>query len=419
MNPYAVVILTALLADFALNLVADVLTLRVAGSGLPAEFRGVYDPEAYARSQAYLRARTRFALLEGTTALVLLLAFWFAGGFAVADRLLRGWHLGPVLTGLLYLGLLLLAKAACSLPFAAYHAFVIERHFGFNRTTPRTFVADLLKGLALAILLGGPLLAGVLAFLEYAGPAAWLYCWGAVTVFSVAVQFVAPLWIMPLFNRFTPLPEGELRSAILAYTVSVDFPVGSLFQIDGSRRSTHTNAFVAGFGPFRRIALFDTLIAQHTVPELVAVVAHEVGHWKHRHIVTGLILGSIHMGAMFFLLSLCLRQPGLFAAFGVAQPSVYAALVFFGLLYTPAERVLSVLRHWLSRCNELTADRFAATSTGDPEAMVAALKRLSVQNLSNLTPHPLTVVLHYSHPPVLQRVQALSGLRVQTREESA
>jgi len=221
---------------------------------------------------------------------------------------------------------------------------------------------------------------------------------------------VAPLWILPLFNRFTPLPEGDLRAAILGYTDRVGFPVGSLFQIDGSRRSTHTNAYVAGLGRFRRIALFDTLIARHSVPELVAVVAHEVGHWRKRHIAVGMALSILHTGVMLFLLSRFLQSEGLFAAFRVDAPSVYGALTFFGLLYAPVSLALSVLMHWVSRRNEYAADRFAAESTGSPEAMVTALKKLSRDNLSNLTPHPLAVWLRYSHPPVLERIRALRGL---------
>jgi STE24 endopeptidase len=247
----------------------------------------------------------------------------------------------------------------------------------------------------------------VLAFLQFAGPRAWLYCWGATTAFTLVLQFVAPLWIMPLFNRFTPLPDGDLRRAVEAYTTRIEFPVGSLFVIDGSRRSTHTNAFIAGFGRYRRIALYDTLIARHTVQELVGIVAHEVGHWRKRHVLTGLVLAIGHMGVLFFLLSLFLTSPGLSAAFGMTHGSTYTALIFFGLLYTPAERALSVLLHLISRRNELAADRFAAVSTGHPEALVGALQKLSVHNLSNLRPHPLTVLLHYSHPPVLDRIRAL------------
>jgi STE24 endopeptidase len=408
MNLYALVILAALLADYVLNRIADVLNLRAVRTEVPAEFRGVYDAEAYRTSQEYLRVTTRFGYVETTAALGLLLVFWFAGGFNGLDRLLRGWQLGSIWTGLIYIGLLALLRTLFALPFSAYATFVIERRFGFNRTSVTTFIMDLLKGLVLALLLGGPLLAGVLAFLDFAGPYAWLYCWGATTVFALVVQFVAPIWIMPLFNRFTPLPEGELRSAILAYTAEAAFPVGSLFVIDGSRRSTHSNAFVAGFGRYRRIALYDTLIARHTVAELVGIVAHEVGHWKKRHIVTGLVLGIAHTGLVFFLLSVFLQAPGLFVAFGMERPSAYAALLFFSLLYTPIERVLSVLLHWLSRRNEFAADGYAVTSTGNPGTLAEALKKLSVHNLSNLTPHPLTVWLHYSHPPVLERLRALA-----------
>jgi STE24 endopeptidase len=320
----------------------------------------------------------------------------------------RSFELGPVPSGLIFIGVLVLLKSALSLPFNLYSTFVIEERFGFNQTTWRTYVMDLLKGLFLALLLGAPLLAAVLAFFQYAGPHAWWYCWIGVTLYMLVVQFIAPTWIMPLFNKFTPLEEGELRSAILSYAKAINFPLDNVFQMDGSRRSTKSNAFFTGFGRHKRIVLFDTLIQRHTVKELVAVLAHEMGHYKKKHIRQGLILGIFQTGLMLFLLSHFIAYQGLFDAFYMPRQSVYAGMLFFAMLYTPIDFFVGILMQVLSRKNETAADQFAAETTKDPGSMVAALKKLSVDNLSNLTPHPFYVFLNYAHPPVLQRIQSLS-----------
>jgi STE24 endopeptidase len=301
----------------------------------------------------------------------------------------------------------MLGRMLLSFPFQVYATFVIEERFGFNRTTPLTFVKDMAKGVGLAVILGGPLLAGVLAFLQYAGPYAWVYCWVATVLVMLGVQFVAPTWIMPLFNTFQPLEPGPLREALLAYARRVDFPLQDVYVMDGSRRSSKSNAFFTGFGKHKRVALFDTLIAQLTHPELVAVLAHEIGHYKKKHIVQGLLLSIAHMGMMFLLLSFFLSHQGLFQAFYVEQPSVYAGVVFFTLLDTPFTLFLSIGVQVFSRRREYEADRYAVETFGQPEAMAQALQKLSVHNLSNLTPHPFYVFLHYSHPPVLERIQAI------------
>ena len=409
MNAYAIVILLALLGEFALTFVSSTLNLRSLSPALPAEFDGVFDAPRYARSQDYTRTRTRFSHIRSTLNLVLVLTWWQLGGFEWLDQLLREVGRGPVITGMLYIGVLGGASTLLGLPFRVYSTFVIEGRYGFNRTTPRTFVADLLKGLVLALVLGGGLLAVVLAFFEWAGPLAWLWCWVAITLISLIIQFIAPTWIMPLFNTFTPLEAGELQEAILACARSARFPLRGIFVVDGSRRSSKANAFFTGFGKHKRIGLFDTLVEQYNVPELVAVVAHEIGHYKQRHIWKALVLSIAHTGAVLWVLSLFLQQEGLFAAFYMSEPSVYAGLLFFGLLFTPVELVLSVLVNMFSRRNEYEADAFAAQTTGNPDALIAALKKLSADSLTNLTPHPFHVFLHYSHPPVLQRIEALRG----------
>jgi STE24 endopeptidase len=407
MNIIALIILLALLVDFFLNALADYLNLTRLRDDLPAAFKGVYDPDRYRQSQAYLRANTRFGWITAAFDLIVLLAFWFGKGFPFLDQWVRSFNYGPVVCGLIYMATLMLFKATLSLPFSIYHTFVIEARFGFNQTTWSTYILDRLKGLLLAVLLGAPLLSAVLAFFEYAGANAWWLCWAAVTLYMLGVQFIAPTWIMPLFNKFTPLETGELRSAILSYADSIKFPIENVYVMDGSKRSRKSNAFFTGFGAHRRIVLFDTLIRQHTTGELVAILAHEMGHYKKRHIIESLIFGILQMGLMLYLLSLFVSFPGLFEAFYMSQPSVYAGLIFFAMLYSPLGFIVGLFLQKRSRTNETAADRFSVETTRDPQSMVDALKKLSVHNLSNLLPHPFYVFLNYSHPPVLQRIEAI------------
>ena len=408
MNFIAIIILCTIGVDFILNLVADGLNLKHLRSELPQTFQGVYDADRYRKSQQYLKVNTQFGWVTSAFNLSVILVFWFAKGFPLLDQWMRSFELGPVLTGLIYMGILMLFKAVLSLPFSLYATFVIEERFGFNTTTWKTLLMDLIKGLVLALLLGTPLLAAILAFFQYAGPNAWWYCWIGVTLYTLVVQFIAPTWIMPLFNKFTPLKEGELKSAILSYANSINFPLENVYQMDGSRRSTKSNAFFTGFGKHKRIVLFDTLIKRHSVNELVAVLAHEMGHYKKKHIRQSLILGILQTGLMLFLLSHFIAYQGLFNAFYMPQQSVYAGMIFFAMLYAPIDFFVGIFMQVLSRKNETAADQFAAETTKDPLSMVDALKKLSVHNLSNLTPHPFYVFLNYSHPPVLKRIQSLS-----------
>ncbi len=406
-NAFAIFILVALLFEFVLNRAADLLNLSALRPEVPDEFSDLYDADTYRRSQEYTRVRTRFGFVPASFDLVLVLAFWFLGGFAWLDGWVRGFELGPVWTGLSFIGVLLVAKSILGLPFSWYSTFVIEERFGFNKTTPKTFWADTAKGLLLAVLLGGPLLAAILWFFQATGAMAWVWCWIVTTIFTLVIQFIAPTWIMPLFNKFEPLDEGELRDEVLAYAKNVAFPLEGLFVIDGSRRSTKANAFFTGFGKRKRVALFDTLIDKQTTGELVAIVAHEIGHYKKGHILKGMILSILQSGVVFFLLSVFLKHQGLFEAFHMQAASTYAGFVFFGLLYAPIDLVLSFFMQAFSRKNEFEADAFARETTGSGERLVIALKKLSADNLSNLTPHPLYVKLHYSHPPLVDRIKAL------------
>ncbi len=407
MNVFALVILAALVGQYVLEVASGVLNARAFSPTVPPEFAGVFDDARYARAQRYGMTRARFRVVRATVDLAVLLAFWFGGGFAWLDTVVRALGYGPVASGLAYIGSLGLASAVLALPFRIYSTFVIEARYDFNRTSPATFAADLAKGLVLTALLGGPLLAVVLAFFAWAGPLAWLWCWIAATAAILVVQFIAPTWIMPLFNTFTPVESGDLHDAIVRCARAARFPLRGVFIVDGSRRSSKANAFFTGFGRNKRIGLFDTLVADYTVPELVAVVAHEIGHYRRGHVWRGMALSIGHLGATLWILSFFLEQEGLFAAFGVREPSVYAGLLFFGLLFTPIDLALSVFVNRFSRKHEFEADRFAAETTGSSEPLVAALKKLSADTLSNLTPHPLAVALEYSHPPVLRRIDAL------------
>lgn len=409
-NPYALLILVALLAQYAASVIADLLNQRAMQSQLPPEFSDVYDAETYARSQAYNRARLRFVQWPRSVELVVLLSFWLSGGFEWLDQALRSLGQGPIVTGLLFFAALIAAQSLMHLPFALYSTFVIEERFGFNRTSFRTFVSDRLKSLLLGVALGGPFGALVLLLFQRAGETAWLWCWTATALLILLLQFVAPRWLMPLFIKFTPLQDGSLRTRILDYARSVAFPLENLFVVDGSRRSSKANAFFTGFGKTRRIGLFDTLIERHSPDEIVAIVAHEVGHYKKRHVLSGMAWSIAQLGLVFFVFGQFMRQEALFDAFLLTTPSDYAGLFFCTLLYEPVGMFFGLWMLARSRRHEYEADAFAAQTTGMAEALASGLKKLATDSLSNLTPHPWYVRLHYTHPPLRARVAALRAL---------
>ena len=412
MNFIAVIILCAVLADFLLHMIADIFNLRMLKSQLPSQFKGFYDEHRYASSQKYLRDNTRFEWLAATVNLVLFLGLWFGRGFPLIDQWVRSFSDSPVVIGIMYIGVLFLLKSVLALPFSIYSTFCIEERYGFNKTTWKIFISDRCKQFILAVLIGGILLSGILSFFEYAGPHAWFFCWIAIVVFMIVMQFVVPTWIMPLFNKFKPLDSGELKSAILAYADSIDFSLNNVFIMDGSKRSGKTNAFFTGFGRHKRIVLYDTLVKNHTTDELVAILAHEMGHYKKKHVLWMLLTGILQTGIMLYLLSFFISSSVLFDAFYIQTPSVYAGLVFFGILFAPIEFFMGILMQYFSRRNEYAADRFAVETTRDSSAFVSALKKLAVHNLSNLMPHPLYVVLNYSHPPILERLEAIEKVDV-------
>ncbi|WDP93010.1 MAG: M48 family metallopeptidase [Desulfobacter sp.] len=402
------IILATLIGAYLMNLAADYLNIGNLTASLPQSFEDVFDKDRYKKSQAYLKAGTRLGLVSASADLLLLLAFWFLGGFGFLDDFIRGLELGPVLSGLLFIGILAALKSITALPFSIYSTFVIEERFGFNKTTPGLFILDMAKSILLSVILGAALLSAIFWFFMTAGDWAWLICWGVTCIFLLGIQYIVPTWIMPLFNKFSPLEDGPLKGAIFAYARSIDFSLTQIFVMDGSKRSAKSNAFFTGFGKNKRIVLYDTLIKEQETDELLAVLAHEMGHYKKKHIQRRLAFGIGQMGIIFYLLSLFLNHQGLFSAFFVDTPSVYAGLVFFSILFSPIDLVISIIMQAASRKDEYQADRFAARTTKNPGALISALKKLSAHNLSNLTPHPFFVFLNYSHPPVVERIAALS-----------
>lgn len=407
MNMVTIFILVVIFVHMLIEWLADYLNLSALSNELPESLADFFDAEKYLESQKYLRSKIRLGRISALVDLTVFLAFWFGGGFGFLDAWVRARGLSPIGSGVVYIGLLVAAGSLINLPFSWYETFVIEARFGFNRTTPRLFIVDRLKVAALALVLGLPLLAAVLAFFAYAGPLAWLWCWLGVSAFMLIMQVVVPAWIMPLFNRFVPLSDGDVKQAVMSYAAQNRFPLANVFVMDGSRRSAKSNAFFAGIGAKKRLVLFDTLIQQHPPSEIVAIVAHEAGHYKQHHLLKMSLLTILQAGVMFYLLSWFIAWPPLFAAFFVSQPSVYAGLVFFSLLYGAIDFIVGLAVLFASRRHEYAADRFAVQTTANPQDMANALKRLSRDNMSNLTPHPFYVFLHYSHPPVLDRINAI------------
>lgn len=409
MNIWLIIILAIILISFALEFLVSSLNIKALTPELPKEFSDIYNSEEYAKSQSYTRDNTRFCLIQSSISTLLTVLFIVLGGFNYIDTIARGFGFNSIVTGLIFTTLLGLLSFIVGLPFSLYSTFVIEEKYGFNKTTIKTFVLDIVKGVALGALLGGPLLALIFWFFESMGNFAWIYCWAGVVIFSIVMQFVAPVLIMPLFNKFTPLEPGELREKITEYSDREKFQLSGIFTMDGSKRSTKLNAFFTGFGKFRKIVFFDTLVEKLSADEIVAVLAHEMGHFKLKHIIKMMLISILQTGFMFFLLSLFLKLPEVSTAFKMEQTSVYASLVFFGFLYSPISLFTSIAFNILSRKHEYEADAYATETTGDHQQLVSSLKKLSRANLSNLTPHPLHVFLHYSHPPLLQRIQRLSG----------
>ena len=409
MNPYLIIVIILLVADWIRHVATEILNLRAATPVAPVDLADIYEPERYAKSQSYLRDNTQFDLIQSTFMLSVLLGFILAEGFAWIHGIAQQTSDHMILQGLVFTGILILLGKIIGTPFSLYDTFVIEERYGFNRTTAKTYILDLCKGLLLAALIGGGILALVLWIFETV-PYAWFWAWAALSVIQIVLLFIAPVVILPLFNKFSPLEEGELREAIEAYAREQHFHISGIFKIDGSRRSSKSNAYFTGFGKTKRIALFDTLIEQHTTEELVAILAHEAGHSQLGHVKKGIAMSLVTSLIMFALLALAIEQQGLYEAFGLDDTPLYAGLVFFGFLYTPISIALGILGNWISRKHEYEADHFAVQTTGSCDHLVSALKKLTAHNMGNLTPHPFKVFVEYSHPPLRERIHAMQSI---------
>ncbi|MBT5953985.1 M48 family metallopeptidase, partial [bacterium] len=398
MNTLTWIIIGFYSSAYLLETVLDILNLRVVKDELPVEFEGIYSEEEYEKSQKYLRETTSFGLVKSAIFFIGTLVFILCGGFEFADLWARGFGFGPIVTGLLFFFGLNCLVTLSGIGFSLYGTFVIEKKYGFNKMTPMLFVTDFLKAQILTVLIGGPLLAAILWFFYRTGDFAWLWTWAFVSVFQLVMLIIGPTLIMPLFNKFTRLEDGELRSKIEAYATSQKYKLNGLFKMDGSKRSTKSNAFFTGLGKAKRIVLFDTLIEKHEVDGLVGVIAHEMGHFKKGHVLIMITFSIVSSAFMLFLLSLSIGNPDLFAAFNMSLTSVYASFVLFSFLYIPIQMILGLLSSLLSRKHEYEADEFAVRTTGKKEPLIKSLKTLTVDNLSNLTPHPWKVFFEYSHP---------------------
>ncbi len=407
------IILVILLISQLIETALDWLNLKAHHRELPAALADHMSASEYARGYDYHHRNYRFGLLQSLVSAAILLSVLAFGGLGWLDQQLRTVTDADVPLGLLFFLVLFLANECISLPFGWYHTFVIEEEFGFNKTTPRTFWLDKVKGYALTMVVGGAILALLIWLVETIGPSFWIWFWLFMSVFSVVMSLFYTSWILPLFNRLSPLGEGSLRQAIDGYARRVGFPLSHISVIDGSRRSSKANAFFTGLGKKKKVVLYDTLIEQHTEEELVAVLAHEVGHYKRGHIYQGLAIGLLQSGLTLFLSSLLLFSPSLSQALGGEVWAIHLNLIAFGLLYSPLSTLLGIGMNLLSRKNEYEADRFAAETYG-AYPLQTALMRLHAKNLSHATPHPWYVFVNYSHPPLLARLRALASLQGKT-----
>ena len=402
---YTTLIVALLLGVFYLDCLADILNLRRLQGELPDEFKGIYDPTKYATSLQYQKDSVYSDLLSRTFFLVGTLIFFGMGGFFLMDAVARMYNYGTIGTGLIYIGILTAIRTVFQIPFSLYDTFYLEAKYGLNKMSFKTFLSDLVKSLVLSVVIGAPIIAGIIYFFENTGELGWLYSWIIFTLFQLLLMYLAPAVIMPLFNKFSPLPEGDLRTAIEKYAATRKFQLSGIFTMDSSKRSTKSNAFFTGFGRFRRLVLFDTLIKIQTQEELVSILAHEIGHFERKHIQKSLVISILSTGFFFYTFAIFKNNPGLFAAFRMEQTSVYASLVFTGFLFSPISKIISIFTQMLSRKYEFEADAFACETYGDPTTLISALKKLSLDHLSHLTPHPLKVLLDYSHPPILERIR--------------
>ena len=400
------ILISILIISFIIDKILDTLNTKHFDDKIPNKLADVYDAQAYNKSQEYKKTTAKFSHLTSTFSIVLTLVFFFVDGFKYVDNFARGFTDHPIFVALIFFGVIMLGSDLLTTPFSYYETFVIEEKFGFNKSTKKLFWLDKLKGGCMSILLGGGILSLIIWFYQFAGENFWIYAWALVAFFSLFMNMFYSKLIVPLFNKQKPLEDGELKTAIEKYAKKVGFTLNNIFVIDGSKRSTKANAYFSGFGSQKRITLFDTLVNDLETDEIVAVLAHEVGHYKRKHIIFNLASSILLAGFTLFILSLFINSSILSEALGVSIPSFHIGLIAFGILYSPISEITGLMMNYVSRVFEYQADNYAKeTFAGKP--LITSLKKLSKNSLSNLTPHPAYVFMHYSHPTLLERIENL------------
>ena len=411
LNTVGILFLILFCIAFFWDLILTWLNLRHMRKGeaaLPEVFQAHIDARTYQKSIAYNRDSEQFGVIHGIAGAVLLIVLVYFGGFETIDRYARSFSpQGYYSPAFIFAGVLFLIKFVIDLPFTLYDTFVLEARYDFNRTTPRLFVVDLIKSLALTVVLGVPLYLGILWFMIKAGDYWWLWTWLFLEGFQIFMLVIYPTWIAPLFNKFTPLEEGTLKEGINSLVQKAHFPVENVFIMDGSKRSSHSNAFFTGLGKKKRIVLFDTLVAQMDAPKILSVLAHEIGHYKLNHIKKYMLAGAGWSLLGLYFLSVLIDYEPFYHGLGFSHPSNYAALIIFSLCASTISVFFKPLLSALSRRHEYAADRFAVKVTESPRSMAEVIALLTKENLSNLNPHPWYSFFHYSHPAPVERVQAI------------
>jgi len=400
------IFIAIIIISFIVDKFLDTLNSKHFDDKIPEKLADVYDKEEYKKSQSYKKTNAKFSNLTSTFSIILTLAFFFLDGFKYVDNFARTFTDNPILVALVFFGVIMFGSDVLTTPFSYYQTFVIEEKFGFNKSTKKIFWLDKIKGWLISILLGGTILSLIIWFYQISGEYFWIYAWALIAVFSLLMNLFYAKLIVPLFNKQTPLEDGELKTAIEKYAKNVGFTINNIFVIDGSKRSTKANAYFSGFGSQKRITLFDTLISDLETDEIVAVLAHEVGHYKRKHIIFNLASSILLTGFTLYILSLFVNSSILSEALGISTPSFHIGLIAFGILYSPISEITGLLMNYVSRVFEYQADNFAK-ETFAAKPLITSLKKLSKNSLSNLTPHKAYVFMHYSHPTLLERIENL------------
>ena len=400
------IIIGLVIFNYLFSNILDFLNHKNWKDDIPNELKGFYKKEKYKKAKDYSVSKNKIGFLSNTLSFAVVFSLLFFNGYGLINELVSSFETNFIKSGLFFL-ILFLLNTLISLPFSYYNTFVIEEKFGFNKTTKITFFLDQVKSSILSILIGGVLLFLALYLYDTINQGFWLWLWIGLSLLMVLINMFYADIIVPIFNKLTPLEDGELRSKIEKYSNEVGYLLKNIYVIDGSKRSTKANAFFSGLGPRKTIALYDTLIEKHTVNELVAVLAHEVGHYKKKHIFSGLIFSIMQIGIITFFFELCLSLPEISQALGGLDVSFHLGIIGFSILFSPISILSGIFMNYISRKNEFEADDYAK-QTFNGEDLALALKKLSVDSLSNIYPHPLYVFFHYSHPPLIKRLRALN-----------